>query len=230
MNVAVIPARGGSKRIPRKNMKSFYGQPAIAWSIQAALESNCFERVIVSTDDAEIAEISRKYGAETPFVRPADLANDTAGTTPVIRHAIEWLRANGNHPTAVCCIFPAIFFIEAEDIKKGLSLLTSSNCNYVLPVASYQSPIQRAFRITENNRIQMFQPENFNKRSQEMETAYHDASQFYWGKADAWVQGIPFYGEGSIPIPIPRHRVVDIDTQEDWEGAELLFELLKKRP
>lgn len=227
MRLAVIPARGGSKRIPRKNIKQFCGQPMIAWSIQAALKSNCFDRVIVSTDDQEIADVAKAFGAEVPFMRPAELSDDYTGTIPVIAHATEWQAKNGEGPTEVCCIYATAPFVQASDLQKGLEILETSQADYAFSVTSYAFPIQRAIRITSNNRIEMFQPDHFNTRSQDLEEAWHDAGQFYWGKASAWLEGKPVFTHGATPIRLPRHRVQDIDSLEDWRRAELMFKILK---
>ncbi|MCQ4262833.1 pseudaminic acid cytidylyltransferase [Stutzerimonas stutzeri] len=227
MRVAMIPARGGSKRIPRKNVKSFCGKPMIARSIEAALESGCFDRVIVSTDDAEIAEISCNHGAEVPFMRPPELSDDHTGTVPVIRHAIEWLLANGECPQQVCCIYATAPFISGEDIRRGLQVLGESHCDYAFSVTSYAFPVQRAIRITHEGRVSMLQPEHCNTRSQDLEEAYHDAGQFYWGRVSAWLEGKPVFGSHSAPVLLPRHRVQDIDTPEDWVRAEWLFKAMQ---
>lgn len=229
MRVAVIPARGGSKRIPRKNIKSFCGKPMIARSIEAALESGCFDRIIVSTDDAEISEISRKHGVEVPFIRPPELSDDHTGTVPVIRHAIEWLTADGACPQQVCCIYATAPFISGEDLCRGLQVLGESHCDYAFSVASYAFPIQRAIRITRERRVEMFHPERFNTRSQDLEEAYHDAGQFYWGRTSAWLEGKPMFGSHSAPVLLPRHRVQDIDTPEDWVRAEWLFKVMQEQ-
>lgn len=226
MRLAVIPARGGSKRIPRKNIKPFCGKPMIAWSIEAALASGCFDAVIVSTDDAEIAEVARHYGADVPFMRPVELSDDYAGTVPVIRHATEWFIANGQAPEQVCCIYATAPFVTADSIRKGLSVLQQAAADYAFTVTSYAFPIQRAVRLTESGRVEMFQPEQFNTRSQDLEEAYHDAGQFYWGVADAWLESRPLFGCGSAPILLPRHRVQDIDTAEDWLRAEWMFKAM----
>jgi len=227
MNIAIIPARGGSKRIPRKNIKEFCGQPMIAWSIQAAIKSNCFDKIIVSTDDEEIAEVARTYGAETPFVRPPELSNDHAGTIPVIAHAIEWQSQNSIAASKVCCIYATAPFIQARDIELGLTVLQSSGADYAFSVTSYAFPIQRAIRITAEKRLEMFQPEYFNTRSQDLEEAWHDAGQFYWGKAQAWIEGKPLFSRDGAPIQLPRYRVQDIDTAQDWERAEWLMKAMQ---
>jgi len=223
MRLAIIPARGGSKRIPRKNIKPFGGQPMLAWSIDAARQSGCFDRILVSTDHPEIAEVARAHGAEVPFVRPLELSDDHTGTIPVIAHAIGWQNAQGKQVSQACCIYATAPFVRAQDLKHGLEVLESSGADYAFSVTSYAFPIQRAVRITPEQRISMFQPEHFNTRSQDLEEAWHDAGQFYWGKANAWLAGLPLFSEGSTPIVLPRHRVQDIDTPEDWARAELMF-------
>ncbi|KON79301.1 pseudaminic acid cytidylyltransferase [Azoarcus sp. PA01] len=227
MKFAIIPARGGSKRIPRKNIKPFCGKPMIAWSIEAARDSGCFDRVIVSTDDVEIAEVARECGAETPFMRPAELANDYAGTIPVIRHAIEWCSARAQRPDVVCCLYATAPFVTAADLRRGLSVLTATNCDYAFSVTSYAFPIQRAIRITAAGRVEMFQAEHFHTRSQDLDEAFHDAGQFYWGRAAAWLAERPIFSPAAAPVILPRHRVQDIDTAEDWERAEWMFRALQ---
>ena len=227
MNVAIIPARGGSKRIPRKNVKDFYGKPMIAWSIEAAKASGCFDKIIVSTDDPEIADIARQFGAEIPFMRPAALSDDYTGTIPVIRHAVEWLNKNDAPVDYACCIYATAPFILPADLKQGLQLIKNSGSSYAFSVTSYAFPIQRAVRITKNGRVAMFNPEHFQTRSQDLEEAWHDAGQFYWGTADAWCEERAIFGEDSLPVRLPRHRVQDIDTAEDWNRAEWLFRALQ---
>ena len=225
--IAIIPARGGSKRIPRKNIKLFCAKPMIAWSIEAALQSGCFDQVIVSTDDQEIAEVARQYGATVPFMRPAELSDDHTGTVPVIQHAIEWVNAQGQPVEQACCLYATAPFVSAEDINRGLDILDATQSDYAFSVTSYAFPIQRAIRLNDEGRVQMFNPEYFNIRSQDLEEAFHDAGQFYWGTADAWLQGRMIFGTGSVPVPLPRHRVQDIDTPEDWVRAEWLFKAMQ---
>lgn len=228
MKLAVIPARGGSKRIPRKNIKSFFGKPIIAWSIQTALGSQCFDHVIVSTDDEEIAKISRQWGAETPFYRPEELSNDHTGTIPVIKHAIEWFAEHRHLPDITCCIYATAPFVRKVDLKQGLDMLTTNDCDYAFPVTSYPFPIQRAIKLTNAGRVEMFQPEHFSTRSQDLIEAYHDAGQFYWGRSSAWLEEKSLFSQASCPIVLPRHRVQDIDTLEDWERAEWMFKALHR--
>lgn len=229
MKIAVIPARGGSKRIPRKNIKLFGGLPMIAWSIRAAIESQCFDHILVSTDDDEIASVAKAYGAEVPFVRPASLSDDHTATIPVIAHAIEWQSQHATAATEVCCIYATAPFIQASDIQQGLQVLQSTGADYAFSVTSYAFPIQRAIRITAEERLEMFQPEHFNTRSQDLQEAWHDAGQFYWGKAQAWLDGKPVFSKDAAPVKLPRFRVQDIDTREDWERAEYMFNSIKKK-
>lgn len=226
MKLAVIPARGGSKRIPRKNIKPFGGLPMIAWSVRAAIESQCFDRIIVSTDDGEIAEVAKAQGAEVPFIRPPELSDDLTGTIPVIAHAIQWQNTQGAAASQVCCIYATAPFVQASDLRRGLQLLQSTGADYAFSVTSYAFPIQRAIRITPEQRVQMFQPELFNTRSQDLEEAWHDAGQFYWGQARAWLEHKPLFSLEAVPVVLPRHRVQDIDTLEDWERAEWMYKVL----
>ncbi|NWG31726.1 MAG: pseudaminic acid cytidylyltransferase [Rhodocyclaceae bacterium] len=229
MRLAVIPARGGSKRIPRKNIRPFAGLPIIAWSIHAAIAARCFDRIFVSTDDEEIAVVARTYGAEVPFLRPAELADDHAGTLPVIAHAISWLdQQESTLADEVCCIYATAPFVRADDLLRGLQILHDSGADYAFSVTTFPFPIQRAIRITSEGRIEMFQPEHFHTRSQDLEPAWHDAGQFYWGKAAAWLAGKPLFSRDAAPVPMPRHRVQDIDTAEDWERAEWLFKAMQR--
>ena len=222
--IAVIPARGGSKRIPRKNIREFAGKPMIVWSIEAALASDCFDRVIVSTDDDNIADVAKEYGAEVPFRRPAELADDHTGTTPVIAHAVQWLGEQGEYPDSVCCIYATAPFLHVEDLRAGYRALQSGgDVDYSFALTSYAFPIQRALRLTRAGRVGMFQPEYFSTRSQDVEEAWHDAGQFYWGRAKAWLDGAPIFTDRAVPVKLPRHRVQDIDTPEDWQRAEWLF-------
>ena len=226
MRLAIIPARGGSKRIPRKNIRLFNGMPIITWSIKAAYESKCFDRIIVSTDDAEIAQVAKRYGAEVPYLRPAELSDDHVGTIPVIAHAVGYQNQGSLKADEVCCIYATAPFVQAADLVRGLQILQSSGADYAFGVTSFAFPIQRAIRLTPNQRVEMYQPEHFNIRSQDLEEAWHDAGQFYWGKADAWMAGKPMFGMDSAPVPLPRHRVQDIDTEEDWIRAEWLFKAM----
>ena len=227
MKIAVIPARGGSKRIPRKNIKEFFGKPMIAYSIEAALQSGCFDKVIVSTDDTEIAEVARRYGAEVPFIRPAELSNDYTGTIPVIRHAVEWLIQQGVDPQLVCCLYATAPFVTPKYLQQGLQQIIEKDADYAFTVTSYAFPIQRAIKISPELGVEMFDSNNFNTRSQDLEEAWHDAGQFYWGKAEAWLSEKIIFGPESTSVILPRHRVQDIDTFEDWDRAEWLFKAMQ---
>lgn len=227
MKLAVIPARGGSKRIPRKNIKVFCDKPMIAWSIESALASGCFDKIIVSTDDTEIAEVARMFGAEVPFMRPPELSDDHTGTTPVIAHAVNWANHNSCTVEYACCIYATAPFLLAADLCRGLELLKQESAEYAFSVTSYPFPIQRAVKITDKHRVEMFAPEHFQSRSQDLEEAFHDAGQFYWGTANAWLRGKPLFSEHATPVKLPRHRVQDIDTPEDWVRAEWLFKAMQ---
>lgn len=198
----------------------------IAWSIEVALQSGCFDLVVVSTDDYEIASVARELGASVPFMRPPELADDYTGTIPVISHAIKQLDAQGLGVRQACCIYATAPFLLSEDLRSGLQLLEENNCSYAFSVTSYGFPIQRAVRITSGGRVEMFSPEHFNTRSQDLEEAYHDAGQFYWGQASAWLSGKVIFTPESSPVLLPRHRVQDIDTPDDWARAEWMFKAM----
>ena len=200
----------------------------IAWSIEAAVESGCFDRVIVSTDDDEIASVARAWGAEVPFVRPANLSDDHIGTIPVVAHAVRWVSEKGkNVPTLACCLYATAPFIRSEDLRLGRQKLRDAEADYAFSVTSYAFPIQRAILITSKGRVTMLQPEHFTTRSQDLEEAWHDAAQFYWGRTAAWCEGTPMFSDAAVPVCLPRHRVQDIDTPEDWQRAEWLFRAMR---
>lgn len=226
MNIAIIPARGGSKRIPRKNIKAFHGKPMIAYSIEAAQKSGCFDRIIVSTDDQEIADTALKYGAEVPFLRPADIADDYATTMDVMDHAIQYLAKENISPEFVCCIYATAPFILADDLRKGLGILNEPNVEYAFSATSFPFPIQRAIKLNEQGDVEMFSEQYADTRSQDLVEAYHDAGQFYWGKTSAFLARKAIFAEHSKVVLLPRKRVQDIDTVEDWELAEALFAVL----
>ncbi len=228
MNLAVIPARGGSKRIPRKNIKLFCGKPIIAWSIEAAKKSGCFDDIIVSTDDKEIADIAKSYGANVPFLRPSSLADDYTGTIPVIKHAIEWFVEHCSTPSKVCCIYATAPFLREADLKEGYTKIRNCKADYAFAVTKYPFPIQRAIKLDIEGHTEMFQPENFNVRSQDLIPAYHDAAQFYWGDTSAWLDEKSLFSALSLPIIIPHYRAQDIDTLDDWHRAELMFSALQR--
>jgi pseudaminic acid cytidylyltransferase len=225
--VAIIPARGGSKRIPRKNIRSFHGKPLIAYSIETALQSGLFDRIIVSTDDQEIAEIARAWGAETPFTRPSELADDHTSTNDVIDHAIGYLERDGEHFDYVCTIYATAPFLKSEFLVKGYDALRTSDAVYAFSATSMPFPIQRTFKLTPEGRCKMFFPQYYFVRSQDLEEAYQDAGQFYWRHLHRTSDDTMF-GKDSIPIILPRYLVHDIDTPEDWEYAEIQYKILQE--
>lgn len=227
MRIAVIPARGGSKRIPRKNIKQFVGKPIIAYSIEAARKAACFDRIIVSTDDAEIAEVARSFGAEIPFIRPSSLADDYTGTNTVVKHAIDWFKKSGEAVRYACCIYATAPFVQPQMIAEGFHKLYNSRKSFAFSVTSYPFPIQRAVRINSEGYVEALYPEHILSRSQDLEEAYHDAAQFYWGTAEAFLNDITLFSPESIPIILPRYFVQDIDTVEDWLRAEYMFKVLE---
>lgn len=225
MKIAMIPARGGSKRIPKKNIKDFSSKPMIAYAIEAACESGLFNHVIVSTDDSDISDIAIKYGAEVPFVRPDDLACDYTPTVPVVAHAIQFCETLGWEIEAVCCIYPGVPFLQANDLRDAWALLQETNSAYAFPITEYPAAIQRAFSRDESGVVKPFFPEFELSRTQDLELAYHDAGQFYWGWRNSWFEYDRIHSSG-VGLPIPNYRVVDIDTPEDWIRAELLYKSL----
>jgi N-acylneuraminate cytidylyltransferase len=222
--VAIIPARGGSKRIPRKNLKPFDGVPMIVRSIRTALDSGLFERVVVSTDDAEIAEVARAHGADVPFLRPAELADDFAGTAPVIVHALQQLPDFDY----ACCVYATAPLLQTRYLRQGLALLEQhQDKSYAFSVCSFGFPVQRALTLDGQGALQALYPEFRNTRSQDLPEAFQDAGQFYWGRSEAWLRGEVMYSPSSLPVILPRHLVQDIDTLEDWKRAEYLYAALK---
>lgn len=229
MRVAVIPARGGSKRIPGKNAKMFRGKPMIAWAIGYALKSEMFDKVIVSTEDEAISKLARNTGAETPFLRPADLADDRTPTVPVIAHAVEACQALGWKIKYACCIYPCVPFLQPADLVNAFSLMQKKDAAFTYPVTEYSHPVQRAMRRLSSGQMQFFEPEYEVTRTQDLEKSYHDAGQFYWGKATAWTARMKMHTAG-VGLIVPNWRVVDIDNPDDWKRAELLHEVLDRRP
>ena len=229
MKVAIIPARGGSKRIPGKNVRDFCGQPIIKYSIDAAARSKIFDRVIVSTDCDTVAAVSKQLGAEVPFRRPRELADDHTPTLPVIRHAVEALREGGDKVKFACCLYATAPFVRSDDLIAGYRILESNrDGEFSVPVTTFPFPIFRGFKI-EQERIKMIWPEHLETRSQDLLEAWHDAGQFYWGTAQAWRTANGIFSADCLPIRIPRWRVQDIDSEEDWLRAEILYESLSKR-
>jgi N-acylneuraminate cytidylyltransferase len=226
MNVAIIPARIGSKRIPKKNIKIFHGKPMIAYSIQAALKTKLFNSIIVSTDSMELANIAITYGAEVPFIRPAELSDDFTGTDAVILHALNYLIDHGADIQYVCCIYATAPFISASYIKKGFDLLKKENATSAFTVTTYPYPIYRSLKISEDGRLQMIWPDYMNVRSQDLSEAYHDAGQFYWADAQKYLIEKKIFSKAAVPVVLPRYLVQDIDTDEDWQRAEAMYKVL----
>ena len=225
--IAIIPARGGSKRIPRKNIRDFHGKPLIAYSIQVALESKLFDKIIVSTDDEEIANVAKNYGAEVPFIRPKELSDDFTGTGDVVKHTLDWLEENGETFKFVCTIYATAPLLLSDYLIEGYEKLKNSDAINTFSATSMPFPIQRTFKVNDEGRCEMFTPEHYTARSQDLEEAYQDAGQFYWTKVDQTSDEIMF-GKDSIPIILPRYLVQDIDTMEDWVRAELMYKVLQE--
>jgi pseudaminic acid cytidylyltransferase len=224
MRLAVIPARGGSKRIPRKNIRPFAGKPMIAYAIEAAQRSALFDRIVVSTDDDEIARAALALGAQVPFRRPAELADDHTPTVPVVAHAITACAQAGAAAAQVCCIYPGVPFLQEDDLQAALRVLEEGG-DYAFPVVPFPSAIQRALRREADGSTRPFFPEFAATRTQDLPPAFHDAGQFYWGRSDAWLAGRNIHLHGRT-IVLPEWRVVDIDTPDDWHRAELLYQAL----
>ncbi|WP_071057848.1 pseudaminic acid cytidylyltransferase [Pelistega sp. MC2] len=228
MRLAVIPARGGSKRIPHKNIKNFCGKPIIAYSIEVAIQSGLFDKVIVTTDSSEIAQVAEQYGAEIPFMRPQELSDDFTGTVPVIAHAIRAMQELCYDVKEACCIYATAPFIQVTDLQKGFKLLSEYQADYAFACTSFPFPIQRAIKLSEQNAVSMFSPEYEQTRSQDLIEAYHDAGQFYWGIAEAFCKLKPLFTGNSRAVVLPRTRVQDIDTLEDWDRAEWLYRSMSR--
>lgn len=226
-NIAIIPARGGSKRIPKKNIKDFFGKPLIVYSIQAAIDSKLFDKVIVSTDDEEIANIAKEYGASIPFLRPKELSDDFSGTDVVINHALGFLKDQGEEFDFCCTIYATAPLLEKYFLIEGFEKLKNSKAKNAFSSTSMPFPIQRTFKINEEGRCEMFYPEHYLTRSQDLEEAYQDAGQFYWSNLKIQSDKMMF-AEDSIPIILPRHLVQDIDTLEDWKRAEFMYKAVKE--
>lgn len=228
MNVCVIPARGGSKRIPRKNIKDFCGKPMIAWSIETALNSECFEEVIVSTDDAEIADIALSYGAKVPFIRPSHLSDDYSTTTDVVKHAIQEIIKYHTQVEYICCLYATAPFVKSEFLEKAIQSLQESQSDFALAVTTFDFPIQRALFLDENNCLRANDPKLFMQRSQDLIPYYHDAGQFLCGNKNAWLESSPFLLKKIVPIHIPSYLVQDIDTIDDWKKAEFMHRAMNE--
>ena len=224
MNIAIIPARGGSKRIPQKNIKKFNGKPMIAWAIQVAKKSQLFDYVIVSTDNKEIKKIAEQHGAIVPFIRPSNISDDETPTVPVISHAVKEIDKLYQNVEYACCIYPCSPFILVSDLVKSFNLLKLSGENFVYPVTEYPHSIFRAMRQSKKGKMKFLYPEHELTRTQDLDETFHDSGQFYWGKAEAWRKLKKMHTDG-VGMKIPSYRVIDIDTKDDWKRAELFFQL-----
>jgi pseudaminic acid cytidylyltransferase len=228
MRLAHIPARGGSKRIPRKNILPFCGRPMMSWVIETAARSGCFDRIVVSTDDPEVAEVAVQSGAEVPFLRPAVLSDDHTGLIDVIRHTIGVLLPEPGSEDWVCNILATAALLKPEDLRSSWALIEArQDVDFALAVTAFPAPIQRALRLDDRSRVSMFDPEQFPKRSQDLEPAYHDAGQFCWGRARAWCSVSNVFTPACLAMRIPAHRAQDIDTPEDWSRAEWIFKSMR---
>ena len=229
MIVAIIPARGGSKRIPRKNVKNFFGKPIIGWTINIVKKSKIFDKIIVSTNDKRIASIAKKYNAEVPFNRPSRLAGNKSSTSDVVIHAISWLQKKGYKPKEVCCIYPTSSLMQVNDLKDSFKDLKSGKWEYVFSATTFDYSIYRAIKNNKKKQLGMVFPKLYNNRSQDLQEAYHDAGQFYWGSVKTWLNKKKIFGKNSKMTLLPRWRVQDVDDMYDWKKAEIIFRILRKK-
>ncbi len=227
MRVAIIPARIGSKRILKKNIKIFFSKPIIYWVIQTVKATMLFDKIIVSTDSEKIRKIARKYKVDSPFLRPKKISNDKAGIIEVIRHSILWLKKNNIKPKYVCCIFPTAIFVSPKHIINAYKKIRNKKWNYVFAATSFESSPFRSFQKNSKNQIEMLFPKNYNKRTQELPKCFYDAGQFYWGKINSWLKKIPIFGKKSSVILLPNEKTIDINTKKDWLKAIELWKKLK---
>ena len=223
MIAAVILARGGSKRIKRKNIKIFHGKPMICWVIDMVNKSGLFDKIIVSTDDKEIASLAKLNGADVPFIRPINLSDDFATTNAVMSHAVSWMKDKNWDLESICCFYGTSVFFQTTDLIKGLDVMNEKKWSYVFSVTDFDYSIFRSFRVKKNGSVKMFFPEHYEKRSQDLPLAMHDAAQFYWGTPSAWINEEKIFDKKSYGVKVPRWRVQDIDNEEDWKRAEIIF-------
>ena len=228
-NIAIIPARGGSKRLPGKNIRSFLGKPIIQYSIDAAIKSNLFDRVIVSTDSEDIAKIAIECGAEVPFMRPTGISDDFTPLADVVHHALTWLLEKQESYSYACCILATAPFVRMEDLKKGLHIIKERKAASAFTVTTFPFPIFRALKLTREERLEMFWPEHELARSNDLPEAYHDAGQFYWFDVKNFLKQKQLYTPDAVPIIIPRFLVQDIDSQEDWDTAEKMYQIVSSK-
>ena len=228
-NLCIIPARGGSKRIPRKNIKDFLGKPIIAYSIETALQSGLFEEVMVSTDDKEIAEVAEQYGAKVPFLRSEENSGDYATTADVLLEVLGQYKNLGLSFEHACCIYATAPLIRIERLKEGMKKLQTNHFKSVFPVVSYSSPIWRGLKTTVGDKVEMIWPENLNARSQDLEKVFHDAGQWYWFDVEHFQNEKLLFTDNSSSILLPEYEVQDIDNTMDWEIAVLKYQLKSKQ-
>lgn len=226
MDIAIIPARGGSKRIPGKNIKDFCGRPIIAYSIRAAIESGMFDEVMVSTDDEQITFVARQYGAVVPFMRSDKTAGDYSTTVDVLVEVLEEYRTRGKTFCHVCCLYPTAPFVTTDKLSKAMNMLASSGADALIPVIPFSYPPQRGL-ILENGRLKMKWPENLTVRSQDLDPLYHDSGQFYIIKAETLLKENTLFADNTIPLPVSELEAQDIDNETDWKLAELKYRLLR---
>ena len=227
MNLAIIPARKGSKRIPKKNIKHFFGKPVIYYSIKQAKLAKVFDKIIVSTDCKKIANISEKYGAEIPFIRPKKISGDYTSTSEVIKHAINYYRKKNIYFKFVCCIYPVAPFLLKKDILKGLNKIKKGNWSYVFSATKNNHHYYRSFIKNKSDAVKMIFPNYYNKRTQDLKITYYDSGQFYWGSSQTWLNKKKVFDNKSTIIEIPRDRSIDVDTLEDWKFAEQMMFIKK---
>lgn len=228
-NIAVIPARGGSKRIPRKNIKDLCGKPIIAYAIESAINSGCFSEVVVSTDDHEIAHIAKKYGASVPFIRPQEISDDFVGTNAVVSHCLDWFEKKNIVFDYVCCIYATAAFINKNIIQSGYQAISCEDYDYAATVTNYSAPIQKAMYIDDKtNTLVMREKAASETRSQDLKPFYHDAGQIYWSTPEFFRKDASVFLNRVYPIIIPEYLAQDIDTPSDWIIAEALFQTLIK--
>lgn len=225
MKLCVIPARGGSKRIPRKNIKLFHGQPMMAYPIRAALQSGLFDRVIVSTEDEEIAQVAREQGAQVPFMRPSELADDHTATRPVLIHALDWFAEQGEAVSELTCIYPCSPFVSAELLQQAHQAWQPSQADYVMSVCAFPSPPQRALVQDEHGRVSSLMPQYRGTRTQDLAPAFYDAGMFYFCRPQALQAHTPIHSTASYPFVLPSHLAHDIDTEQDWLRAEKFYQV-----
>jgi len=225
-SIAIIPARGGSKRIPGKNIKAFNGRPIITYSIDAALKASCFEEIMVSTDDNEIAAVARQAGAQVPFMRSAATSDDFATLAQACAEVLEQYAKLEKSFQIVCCILPTAPFVSAARLKQGYDLLVSNGVDAVVPVAAFSYPAQRALKVDDGGKLSMIWPQYYNSRSQDLPVSYHDAGQFYWIKTETLQKDLRFFADDSLPLILSQMEVQDIDCLEDWQLAELKYGML----